>query len=153
MKLSLLHKSVNISSHRKGNLMALTTVDQFEFWLKVRDKPNKLSLPWQGPWNLVWVKQVFELSEVELSEFHYNAFSIKNNIAPWGGEGVALRKKRGPVNSSSKRFCFTAGALSWLNPSSCNDTPREQSHMLHPALKSLTEIHGEEVFICILYNT
>ena len=30
MKLSLLHKNVNTSSHRKGNLMALTTVYQFE---------------------------------------------------------------------------------------------------------------------------
>jgi len=30
MKLSLLHKNVNTSSHRKGNLMALTAVDQFE---------------------------------------------------------------------------------------------------------------------------
>jgi len=30
MKLSLLHKNVNTSSHIKGNLMALTTVYQFE---------------------------------------------------------------------------------------------------------------------------
>jgi len=37
---------------------------------KVRDMPNKLSLPRQGPWNLVWVKQVSELSEVELTEFY-----------------------------------------------------------------------------------
>jgi len=70
MKLSLLHKNVNTSSHRKDNLMALTTVYQFELWLKVWDKPSKLSLPRQGPWKLVWVKQAFELSEVELTEFH-----------------------------------------------------------------------------------
>jgi len=68
MKLSLLHKNVNTSSHRKGNLMALTAVYQFELWLKVRDMPSKLSLP--RPGSLVWVKQVFELSEVELTEFH-----------------------------------------------------------------------------------
>ena len=30
MKLSFLHKNVNTSSHRKGNLMALTVVYQFE---------------------------------------------------------------------------------------------------------------------------
>jgi len=30
MKLRLLHKNVNTSSHRKGNLMALTAVYQFE---------------------------------------------------------------------------------------------------------------------------
>jgi len=62
VKLSLLHKNVNMSSHRKGNLMALTAVYQIELWLKVQDMPSKLSLPRQGPWNLVWVKQVFELS-------------------------------------------------------------------------------------------
>jgi len=61
------HKNVNTSSHRKGNL---TVVYQFELWLKVRGMPSKLSLPRQGPWNLVWVKQAFELSEVELTEFH-----------------------------------------------------------------------------------
>jgi len=38
MKLSLLHKNLNTSSHRKGNLMALTTVYQFELWLKVGDQ-------------------------------------------------------------------------------------------------------------------
>ena len=43
---------------------------QFELWLKVWDMPSQLSLPRQGPRNLVWVKQVFELSEVELTEFH-----------------------------------------------------------------------------------
>jgi len=45
MTLSLLHKNVNTSSHRKGNLMALTAVYQFELWLKVLDMPSKLSLP------------------------------------------------------------------------------------------------------------
>ena len=30
MKLSLLHKNVNTSGHRKGNLVALTAVYQFE---------------------------------------------------------------------------------------------------------------------------
>ena len=69
MKLCLLHKNVNTSSHRKGNLTALTAVYQFELWLNVRDMPSKLSLPGQGPWSLVWAKQVFELSEVELTEF------------------------------------------------------------------------------------
>jgi len=69
MKLSLLYKNVNTSSHRKGNLTALTTIYQFELWLKVWDVPSKLSIPRQGPWNLVWVKQVFELFEVELTEF------------------------------------------------------------------------------------
>ena len=29
-----------------------------------------LSLPRQGLWNLVWIKQVFELSQVELIEFY-----------------------------------------------------------------------------------
>jgi len=63
----VIHKNVNTSSHRKGNLVALTTVYQFDLWLKVRDMPSKLSLPRQGPWSLVWVKQVFELTEVELT--------------------------------------------------------------------------------------
>jgi len=66
-RLSLLYKNVSTSSHRKSNLMALTAVYQFELWLKVQDIPSKLSLPRQGPWNLIWVKQVFELSEVELN--------------------------------------------------------------------------------------
>jgi len=70
MKLSLLHNNVNTSSHIKGNVMALPPSCQFELWLKVWDVPSTLSLPRQGPWNLVWVKQVFELSEVELTEFH-----------------------------------------------------------------------------------
>jgi len=72
MKLSLLHKNVNTFSHRKGNLITLTAVYQFELWLKVREMPSKLSSPRQGLWlwSLVWVKQVFELSEVELTEFH-----------------------------------------------------------------------------------
>jgi len=70
IKLSLLHKNVNTSSHSKGKLMALTKVYQFELWLKVRDMPSKLSLPRKGPWSLVWVKQVFDLSELELTEFH-----------------------------------------------------------------------------------
>ena len=70
MKLSLVHKNVNTSSHRIGNLMALTIVYQFELWLTVRDMPSKLSLSGQGPQNLVWVGQVFELSEVELTKFH-----------------------------------------------------------------------------------
>jgi len=43
---------------------------QFKLWLKVRDMPSQLSLPRQGPWNFVWVKQVFEFSEFELTEFH-----------------------------------------------------------------------------------
>jgi len=30
MKLSLLHKNVNTSSHRKGSLLALTAIYQFE---------------------------------------------------------------------------------------------------------------------------
>ena len=68
-KLSLLHKNLNTSSHREGNLVALTTVYLFELRLKVRDMSSKLSLPRQGPWNWVWVKQVFQFSEVKLSEF------------------------------------------------------------------------------------
>ena len=68
MKWSLIHKNVNTSSHRKGNLIALTAV--YQLWLKVPDTPSNLSLPRQGPWSLVWVKQVFELSEVELTEFY-----------------------------------------------------------------------------------
>jgi len=69
MKLSLLNENVNRSSHRKSHLMALTVVYQFELWLKVQDMPSKLSLSRQGPWNLVWVKQVWELSAVKLTEF------------------------------------------------------------------------------------
>jgi len=34
MKLSLLHKNVTISSHKKGNLMTLTAVDQFRVMTK-----------------------------------------------------------------------------------------------------------------------
>ena len=41
MKLSLLRKNINASSHRKGNLMALTAAYQFELWLKVWDIPCK----------------------------------------------------------------------------------------------------------------
>ena len=85
MKLSLLHKNVNTSSHIKGNLMALTVFRtnrsfQFELWLNVRDMPSKLSLPRQGPWNLVWVKQVFKLSEVELTKFHCTLSELSNKL-------------------------------------------------------------------------
>jgi len=48
-EVKLLHNNVNISSHRKGNLVALTAVYQFELLLKVRDMPSKLSLARQGP--------------------------------------------------------------------------------------------------------
>jgi len=65
MKLSSLHKNVITSSHGKGHLMALTAIYQFELWLKVRDMPRKLSLPRQGPWNLVWVKGVMTRSMVD----------------------------------------------------------------------------------------
>jgi len=37
---------------------------------------SKLSLPRQGPWNFVWVKQVFELFEVELTEFHWSLIAV-----------------------------------------------------------------------------
>ena len=70
MMLCLLHKNVNTSSRRKGNLMALTAVYEFELWLKVQDMPSKLSSPRQRPWSLAWIKQVFQLSEVELTRFH-----------------------------------------------------------------------------------
>jgi len=90
MKLSLLYRSVNTSSRRKGNLMALTTVYQFELWLKVRDIPSKLPLPKQGPWNLVWVKQSFELSEVELTEFHCTYF-INPLRSKWCRGVISLR--------------------------------------------------------------
>ena len=33
----------------------------------------------QGPWNLVWIKQVYELSEVELTEFHCRSKLWKSN--------------------------------------------------------------------------
>jgi len=45
MKLNLLHKNVNISSHRKGDFVAPTTIYQFELWLKVRDMPSKFHYP------------------------------------------------------------------------------------------------------------
>ena len=45
MKLSLLHKSVNTSSHKKGNLMALTAVYQFELWLKFEICPVNYHYP------------------------------------------------------------------------------------------------------------
>jgi len=81
MKLSPLRKNVHASSHGKGSLMALTAIYQFELWLKVRDMLSKLSLARQGPWNLVWVKQVFELSEVELTEFHCALFLLQLNTS------------------------------------------------------------------------
>jgi len=81
MKLSLLHRNVNAFSHRKGNLMALAAVDQFELWLKVRNRLSNLSLTRQGPCNLVWVKQVFELSQVELTEFHCSCTALE--ITRW----------------------------------------------------------------------
>jgi len=45
----LLHKNVNVSSHRKDKLVALTAVYQFELQLKVRNVPSKLPLLRQGP--------------------------------------------------------------------------------------------------------
>jgi len=83
MKLSLLHKDVNTSSHKKSNLMALTTVYQFELWLKVRDMSSKLSLPRRGQWNLVGVKQVFELSEVDLTRISLYSKPMQNPPPSW----------------------------------------------------------------------
>jgi len=42
--------------------------------------PSRSSLPRQGPWNLDWVKQAFELSEVELSEFHCTDIDGSNSV-------------------------------------------------------------------------
>jgi len=42
--------------------------------------PSKLSLPRQGLWHVVWVKRVFELSEVELTEFHCICLSV---VSAW----------------------------------------------------------------------
>jgi len=93
MKLSLLNKNVGTSGRIEGNLMALTSSCQFELWLKVGDVPSKLSLPRQGPWNLVWVKQVFELSEVEITKCHciwvYMQFSGK--VTPRSGHFLITR--------------------------------------------------------------
>jgi len=74
MKSSFLRKNVNTSSHRKGNFMTQTPV--YQLLLKVGDMPSKFSLPRRGPWNLVWVMQVFELSVVELTKFHCNCCII-----------------------------------------------------------------------------
>ena len=97
MKLSLLHKSCNTCSHRKSNLMALTTVYQFELWLKIRDMFSKLSFSWQGPWNLVWLKQVFELSEFELTEFQctwrtHDMYLISSGWEYWWSHHWWLRR-------------------------------------------------------------
>jgi len=69
LELSLLHKNVNISSNRKGNLMALTAVYQFELYLKIWYIPSQLSLPRQGPWNLVWVNRVLNYPRSSYSSF------------------------------------------------------------------------------------
>ena len=89
MKLSVLHKNLNTSSHRKGSLMALTTVYQFELWLILWDIPSELSLPRQGPCNLVWVKQVFRGRVIQVSLW-YNVcnrfdsdYHDKENILEW----------------------------------------------------------------------
>ena len=108
IELSLFHKNVNTSSHRKGNLMALTADYQFELWVKVPELPTKLSLPRQGPWNLVWVKQVFELSEVELTAFHCS-YSL--------GFLTFLRQLYNIEPSQFLRFCDVRryiGVLGWL---------------------------------------
>jgi len=68
-------------SHRKGNLVTLTTIEQFQLWLKVRDIPCKLSFPRQRPWNLVWIKQVFwgRVNRVSLYltwRFHHNSENL-----------------------------------------------------------------------------
>jgi len=49
-----------------SNLVALTTVYQFGLWLKVPEVPSKVSLARQGPWNSVWVEQVFRVIRVAL---------------------------------------------------------------------------------------
>ena len=77
MKLNLLRKNTKTSSHRKGNLLALTAVYQFGLWIKVWDIPSELSLPRQEPWSLVGGKQVFELPEVELTVFHCMSLSYR----------------------------------------------------------------------------
>jgi len=64
MKLSLLHKNVDISSHRKGNLVALTTVCQFE--ICPADYPN-----YQGRDHETW----FELSNFS----SYPSFTVYTN--------------------------------------------------------------------------
>ena len=108
MKLSLLHKNVNMSNHRKGDSVALTAVYQFEFWLKVWDKPSKLSLPRQGPWSLVWVKQVFEFSEVELTEFHCTSLSQQSI--------TTLNLVEFTCYIKETAFCIGGGGTSWNIP-------------------------------------
>ena len=68
MTLGLIHKNVNTSSHIKGNLIALTTVFSSSYDWRFEICPANYHYPW--PWNLVWVKQIFELSEVELTGSH-----------------------------------------------------------------------------------
>jgi len=82
MKLCLSHKNVNISSHRKGNLMALTAVYHVQLWLKVRHKPSKLSLPRQGPWNLVWVIRG-RVNRVSLYVFSQQIIREEKSLNEW----------------------------------------------------------------------
>ena len=60
--------------------------------------PSKLSLPRPGPWNFVWVKKVFELSEVELTEFHCMP---KESSGPWFSRCVI----------TEMAFCITASNM------------------------------------------
>jgi len=118
MKLSLLHKNGNTSSHIKGSLMAPTTVYQFELWLKVRYMPSKLSLPRQGPWNWVWVKQVCELSEVELTEFHciLGAFVCSGFSRPkWisVAKSAKLRKSATEKRDPKKHLSLSVAVRDW----------------------------------------
>ena len=55
----MLYKNVNTSSHRKGNLAALTTVYQLEIW------PSNYHYPGDDheTWFELSVQQVFESSE------------------------------------------------------------------------------------------
>jgi len=64
--------------------------------------PSKLSLPMQGPWNLVWVKQVFELSEV-----HCTFISSLSYHNLW----LLYRKSEPPLRHDE---CTNQSAGRWL---------------------------------------
>jgi len=65
MKLSLLHKNVNTSSQRKGNLMALTGLS-VRVITKSSRYAQQIIITQAGPMKL----GLPELPEVELTEFH-----------------------------------------------------------------------------------
>jgi len=106
LELSLLHKNVNTSSHRKGDLMALTTVYQYELWLKVWYIPSQLSLPRQGP---TWSESTEFSSYLRSS---YPSYDMVDCRRTFGVVFPILKGSQLHIHHSESKWSFSTNRIS-----------------------------------------